>query len=399
MPILKESFSESLIEIAPVYAEYHPVDDLLEVEEIGSDPGSGFVELRLRVNLDIEILEADVSAQADAAVEDKQEKLRRVELPAVARETLNATLAKVLDRLEVSNKLRQMPVERRLQLRRAELNRLDQERLAMTRRLDEFGVKQPLNLEATERLQYETARLLGQQVVEIEAKRARIGAIKARLGSVAEKTSSMAGEDTVIRQIDAIKARIGSVAEKTSSMAGEDTVIRQIDAIKARIGSVAEKASSKADEDAIVRQLVNLVEARRKLLEGLRQGQGEGRATAAEVSQSEAALAEAEIRLLERKEAVVQAAGGEALLRLNAELLTLEVDLHELTERQAVLQDQHEQLAKMRSKAAVMTGLQEKLNRLNTVIASAEDAAREAEREWASMPQWEMLQTGEVRAR
>ena len=359
-------------EIAPVYAEYHPVDDLLEVEEIGSDPGSGFVELRLRVNLDIEILEADVSAQADAAVEDKQEKLRRVELPAVARETLNATLAKVLDRLEVSNKLRQMPVERRLQLRRAELNRLDQERLAMTRRLDEFGVKQPLNLEATERLQYETARLLGQQVVEIEAKRARIGAIKARLGSVAEKTSSMAGEDTVIRQIDAIKARIGSVAEK---------------------------ASSKADEDAIVRQLVNLVEARRKLLEGLRQGQGEGRATAAEVSQSEAALAEAEIRLLERKEAVVQAAGGEALLRLNAELLTLEVDLHELTERQAVLQDQHEQLAKMRSKAAVMTGLQEKLNRLNTVIASAEDAAREAEREWASMPQWEMLQTGEVRAR
>ena len=165
MPILKESFSESLIEIAPVYAEYHPVDDLLEVEEIGSDPGSGFVELRLRVNLDIEILEADVSAQADAAVEDKQEKLRRVELPAVARETLNATLAKVLDRLEVSNKLRQMPVERRLQLRRAELNRLDQERLAMTRRLDEFGVKQPLNLEATERLQYETARLLDRKSV------------------------------------------------------------------------------------------------------------------------------------------------------------------------------------------------------------------------------------------
>lgn len=142
-----------------------------------------------------------------------------------------------------------------------------------------------------------------------------------------------------------------------------DTVGKRarVEAIREQIAEVAKKAEAGIKDDAVVAQLEEIVKKRTQQLKlaNLRLQQvnkagaprEDGFTVEQEFLKAEIALLEAQAKLAERRELVSQAAGGDVLARLNAELSTLNVDLAELDARTAACTEQRTRLADLLQRA------------------------------------------------
>ena len=97
-------------------------------------------------------------------------------------------------------------------------------------------------------------------------------------------------------------------------------------------------ARDRVEDDPIAAELAKIVTIREKEVELIRAAAGQGMAGGAEVRQAEAKVAEAKVRLEERREAVSKGANGELLKELNLEQVKLSIDNTELQAKlQAIL--------------------------------------------------------------
>ena len=101
-------------------------------------------------------------------------------------------------------------------------------------------------------------------------------------------------------------------------------------ALQVAVERLSDQAGEQFKKDEIARELLELVKLRDAALTRVKEMNGKGQASVAEVNDAMAALSEAKVRLLERQRDLSAAAGGDALVAWNRELLTLGVDVQEL---------------------------------------------------------------------
>jgi hypothetical protein len=131
--------------------------------------------------------------------------------------------------------------------------------------------------------------------------------------------------------VDAIRAAVPKLEEERQSLKLQviGKQARQ-DALAQTIERHAKQAEAQLKDDEITGQLEKIVGARATHLERVRKLFEAGQAPQAEVIDAETAIAEARTRILERREAVKQSAGGGELLgKLNQELAMLSIDVAE----------------------------------------------------------------------
>ncbi|HUB26742.1 MAG TPA: hypothetical protein VL992_15055 [Tepidisphaeraceae bacterium] len=140
-------------------------------------------------------------------------------------------------------------------------------------------------------------------------------------------------------------------------------------ALAHEISELAVQAKEKADDDPIAAQLEEIVKIKEKRAAILKQA---ATASTAETDAAEADAAEARVQLLERREAVAQAASGDVLGDLRKQLVNVEVNLAQIQARDQVLADASNQIL---DGSDVADEMQEEQMR------AANDAARIAEYE------------------
>jgi len=119
----------------------------------------------------------------------------------------------------------------------------------------------------------------------------------------------------------------------------------RIKVITAKIKELGKAAQADAGSDAIVQELQKVVAMWEKQLAAVRVLYESGRSSEAEVMKAEIELAQARLRLAERKEALRVAAGGRIVDRLNDELVTATIDA---AETEARLKEADRQLAEVK---------------------------------------------------
>jgi hypothetical protein len=111
------------------------------------------------------------------------------------------------------------------------------------------------------------------------------------------------------------------------------------DALANQISNFSSQIQDKIKSDPIAAELSKIVGVRQKEFDRAQSTNKAGGATAGDVDQAMASLAEAKAKLLEREEAAANAAGGDIIAGWNRELMTLSVDLAELRARSKALDD------------------------------------------------------------
>ena len=87
------------------------------------------------------------------------------------------------------------------------------------------------------------------------------------------------------------------------------------------------EAAKKAADDPVAKELETIVTVKQKKLEMLQGAYKTGQVSSSEMADAEAAAAEARVQLLERRESVAHAAGGDALADFQKQLVTVQVSL------------------------------------------------------------------------
>lgn len=105
------------------------------------------------------------------------------------------------------------------------------------------------------------------------------------------------------------------------------------DALERQVAAQSAAVEKKTAEDLIAAELAKVVEAREQKAKQMQAMAAAANASQADVTDAIAHAAEARAKLLERQRDAGGEAGGEAIVLLNRELLTLSVDLHELDAR------------------------------------------------------------------
>ena len=113
------------------------------------------------------------------------------------------------------------------------------------------------------------------------------------------------------------------------------------------IARLSDQMQAKLDADPIARQLQMVVDARQAQLDQDQSNFKAGAASPADISQAGVTLAEAKAALLERKEAAAKAAGADSLDQWNRDLLSLSVDLAELSARSDAIKSRITTLGKI----------------------------------------------------
>jgi hypothetical protein len=103
-------------------------------------------------------------------------------------------------------------------------------------------------------------------------------------------------------------------------------------------------ATRKAADDPIATELETIVTVKEKKLEFLQAQYKLGTASPSDLSDAEAGAAEARVQLLERREAVARAAGGDALADFQKQLVLVEVNLAQDKARLGAIKKQSESL-------------------------------------------------------
>ena len=152
-----------------------------------------------------------------------------------------------------------------------------------------------------------------------------------------EALSVTAGRADLSRS--SILSKISSLESKQQEL--EIDLAAKTERLAALRDKIAERgfiARDRAKGDAIAAELAKIVAIREKEVELIRAASNQGMATASEVRQAEAKVAEAKVKLEERREAVIKGANGELLKALNLEQVHLSIDNSELQAKlQAIL--------------------------------------------------------------
>lgn len=159
--------------------------------------------------------------------------------------------------------------------------------------------------------------------------------IKAKIADL-RKEAEKAG--WMFESIEASLKRVRDVEDQVQEleMDVEARKARQA-ALAERIAAINAEMAEKLKGDAISVELERVVKARQEQLEAIRRMADSGRASRDDLVEAEVKLAEAKARLVERREAVARAAGGDLLTRLNGELAMLAVDRAEAEARFALV--------------------------------------------------------------
>jgi hypothetical protein len=121
----------------------------------------------------------------------------------------------------------------------------------------------------------------------------------------------------------------------------------RIDAMQRQMETLRRSVNEKVAEDPILKQLEKVVALRRAELEHKQALQSKGVLGKTDVSSAEVELAQAEVRVAERKQAIMQAEDGQSLSRMSGEMAAAMVDLAEMEGKLAYLQRQWVDLEKL----------------------------------------------------
>lgn len=111
-------------------------------------------------------------------------------------------------------------------------------------------------------------------------------------------------------------------------------------ALRENFAKIVTEARDRATEDPIAAELAKIVAIREKELQRLQLAAEGGAASQSEVQSAEARVAEAKVRLEERREALGTGVGGEILKELNLEQVNLSIGKSELEARLRAINDQ-----------------------------------------------------------
>lgn len=201
------------------------------------------------------------------------------------------------------------------------------------------------------------------QVVDAIVKRIRTMAVqsaqeqldKQRAQVQAMQAQVMAGADSMTARIAQIRAKLREQTDRldvspealhaamakldderqTLLLDKEDLSVRA-KSVEAAVAEASEKAREAAKNDPISAELEKTITARETALKMLEQQYKSGLAQHVEVERAAAALGDAKVRLLERREAL--GGGSQALAAWNKELLTISIELKQKTARLAAVE-------------------------------------------------------------
>ncbi|MEO6437387.1 MAG: hypothetical protein ABIP55_16710 [Tepidisphaeraceae bacterium] len=192
------------------------------------------------------------------------------------------------------------------------------------------GLESPLR-QAYDRNQIARSEPVSRELL-IETQRLEGATAKAR--ELREKLRDVAGRADVSNNgIQTAVARLEEERQKLELDVMGKTARRE--ALEEEIARQSERAAKKVDDDPIAAELQKVVEVREKRVNRIEQKYGKDSPAADnELSEAIAQAAETRAKLLERRHDAITEAGGATLETFNRELLTLSVDLRELTARE-----------------------------------------------------------------
>jgi hypothetical protein len=144
--------------------------------------------------------------------------------------------------------------------------------------------------------------------------------------------------DSVLKSITRLESELESL--ELDGVGAE----ARLHALQDTIKTVAERAAKSATDDEVLAQLQQAAAAREKAFEREEMLYKQGAVAQAELDNTRAMLAEANVRLAERRQAVAATAGGGALADWNREMLNLSLDAQERRARVEFLKDRLDKL-------------------------------------------------------
>jgi hypothetical protein len=171
---------------------------------------------------------------------------------------------------------------------------------------------------------------------DVAEARAALDELRAAFRNVEHEIRQTTGRADV--SVEAIRASVPKLDEERQTLKlqviGKEA--RQA-ALAATIERLAKAAAERASGDPVAAELQKVVDAREQAVKMNQAAHEAASVSAREVADAEAVLAEARARLLERRDAVARASGGELLEALNRELATLSIDAAESQAKLAAL--------------------------------------------------------------
>lgn len=133
------------------------------------------------------------------------------------------------------------------------------------------------------------------------------------------------------------------------------------------VAKVSERAAKAGDADPAMEQLMLIVKSREVEVDRLRQMTRQNLVSAGEVAAADAKLAEARFHLLERRDAAVNTAGGEALSAMTKDLTMISISVLENEAR----------LARVKAELERFAPVAESIDEMESLLArrAADDAA------------------------
>jgi hypothetical protein len=166
-----------------------------------------------------------------------------------------------------------------------------------------------------------------------------------------------------------LKQHSRSAAAFRLELAGKRARLR---AALRKIDEIRMLAQKKADDDPVTKELTQLVRIREDGVKRQEQLVRQGAADMASLQSAQGRLAEAKVRLIERKESILQLAGGDVLARLNEELAVLGLDTVELEAKGTMIEAMSVELRKQRKCMLDHTEAETRIAQLEEAISKYE---------------------------
>ena len=178
----------------------------------------------------------------------------------------------------------------------------------------------------------------------------------------------------------------------------------RVEAIQKKIAESAARVDAAMKDDPVAGELAKVVELRQKavqktVLDARRAPQSAEAEHAAAMERAEVVLAEAKARLIERREAVARAAGGELLLRLNDELAVLGIDVAEIQARLAEGEQQRAMLLDLAGKIPQYERLEAEIRHYRERLAPLQEELDGMSRSLAARAPPEVTIEGKIEAK
>ena len=171
------------------------------------------------------------------------------------------------------------------------------------------------------------------------------GSISAKLSLLRSITQSAELADSSVESVRSMAHELDLQLESTTVDIAGKTARQK--ALADAISKLSGQLDAQVSNDPIVVQLKVVAVRKEDILKQVRQAAAVATASSADVDRAVADLAQAQAAVLERKESVAKAAGGDSLDQWNQELLSLSVDLAEQSARRDVIKDRLDTLSKV----------------------------------------------------